>query len=70
MRESSQIFCSVCRRKGIQTLDDYVCGTTSFKFTNLLIRDDSESWQGKFQYRTFVSALNDPFFFEIFATQN
>lgn len=44
MRENSQIFCSVCRRKGIQTLDDYTCGATTFKFTNLLIRDDSEGW--------------------------
>ena len=44
MRQSQQPFCSVCRRQAIRVLKDYTCQTSSYKFTNLLIRDDSESW--------------------------
>lgn len=44
MRESNQQFCSVCRRKIVRDLVDNLGDDLSVTFTNLLIRDDSESW--------------------------
>ncbi len=44
MKVNREPFCSVCRRRAIRVLKEYACTVTSFKFTNLLIRNDHDPW--------------------------
>jgi IgA Peptidase M64 len=44
MRESTSPFCSVCRRKVIRDLTQYLCTPLSYHFTELLIREDNDPW--------------------------